>query len=186
MADAKKKSGGMGRALKLLAIGALLLVAGVTGIGLAMPGEYHFRRSVVIDADRERVHQLVGDLKQWDQWTPFKEQDPSMKVTIGDKSTGAGASQSWTGDTGSGSLKFTRCDPESGVAYELSFEGSDTSTGGYDYKELPDDKTEVTWHWDYEVGYNPVERIVMGYFEKDIEAMFDKGLSNLKAKAEAK
>lgn len=187
MADAKKKPGGLGRAVKLLVGACVLLVLGVAAIGFAMPGEYHFSRSVVINAERERVHELVGDLKQWDHWAPFKEQDPSLKITQGDRTTGVGASQSWTSEhSGGGSLRFTRCDPEAGVTYELRMEDGAPSTGGYEYRELEDDKTEVTWKWDVEVGYNPVGRIFMAWFKQDIEDMFAKGLANLKGKAEAK
>jgi hypothetical protein len=106
--------------LKKLLYALLILLALLLLIGAFLPTRYAASQSVEIRSDRARVHEFVGELRRWDEWGPWKDEDPSLVVTHSSLTTGVGAHQSWTGDSGSGELTFTQCSPEQGIAYDLS------------------------------------------------------------------
>ncbi|MFM7280596.1 MAG: hypothetical protein ACKO32_02325, partial [Planctomycetia bacterium] len=86
--------------LKKLLYALLILLALLILIGAFLPTHFTAAQTVEVRADRTRVHEFVGDLRRWDEWGPWKDEDPSLVVTRGDLTTGIGAHQSWTGDSG--------------------------------------------------------------------------------------
>ena len=154
-------------------------------VGLFLPTSYTVERSIVIDAPPSRIHKYVGDLKNWDAWEPWKEEDPTLIVTHGEKTKGVGATQSWVGESGDGALTITRDTPTEGVEYDLLFDGGTyVCQGAIMYDPLEDGETKVTWTMSGDMG-TPV---IGGYFAMMMDSMvgemFDKGLSNLKNSVE--
>ncbi|MEM7361894.1 MAG: SRPBCC family protein [Bacteroidota bacterium] len=159
----------------------VILIVVVVVVGLFLPTSYTVERSVVIDATPQEIHNYVGDLNNWDSWEPWREADPSIVITKGEKTKGVGASQSWVGDTGDGALTFTKDSVNEGVEYDLVFDGgSYESQSAITYDPLENGDTKVTWTMSGDVGMP----IVGGYFALMMDSMvgdtFDKGLSNLK------
>ena len=72
-------------------------------VGLFLPGDYMVTRTVEISATPDQIHEYVGDLKRWPEWSPWKKTDPTIEITLG-------ASQSWTDKSGGGSLTVTQSD----------------------------------------------------------------------------
>ena len=171
--------------VKWLAIIIAVVVVLFVLIGFTLPKDYSVERTVVIQADPAAVHTLVGDLTAWDQWTPWLDADPTIVTTFGDVTSGVGASQTWTGESGDGKLTFTQCSPETGVLYDMSFnEGKYVSIGALDYT-LVDGGTQVTWRMAGEMGSNPISRYIGAMMDAMVGPMFEKGLGQLKSAAEA-
>ena len=107
----------------LVRIGIGIIAATVLAavIGLFLPSTFEIEKSVVIKAAPERIHQFTGDLDRWPEWTPWLKEDPDLVVTVGDQTTGVGATQAWTGGSSDGELTFTRCDPGWGISYDMTF-----------------------------------------------------------------
>ena len=171
---------------KKILIVLVVVIMLVVVVGLFLPTNYEVSRSITIDAPRGKIHVLVGDLKRWDDWTPWKKHDPSLVVTLGDKTTGEGASQSWKGKDGDGELKFTKCTASKGVEFDMSFdEGRMKSECALLYEEQADG-TLVTWKMKGDLDSLPP--IMAGYFAAMMPAMvggsFDEGLAALKAEVE--
>jgi hypothetical protein len=174
----------MPQILKRIAIGVGLATLIVIAVGFMLPGSYTVTRKVTVKAAPAAIHALVGDLEQWPEWTPFLEADPTTVVTVGDKTTGAGASQSWTGESGSGELTFTRSEPDWGIAYDMVFdEGAYRSTCDMTYKVV-DDGTEVSWSMAGDNGLNVLKRYMGMVMDKWVGPMFEDGLNKLKLVAE--
>lgn len=162
---------------------AILILIAI--VGLFLPTSYTVERSIVINAGPEKVHEYVGDLNKWDDWAPWKEEDPTIVVTRGEKTSGVGASQYWVGDSGDGALTITKDSQEEGIEYDLVFEG-----GLYEcqsamaYEDLKDGDTRVTWIMSGDMN----SPIIGGYFalmmDSMVGEMFDRGLNNLKSKVE--
>ena len=177
--------------MKILKIGIIIIVTLVVLLGIAsmvMSDEYDFERSIVIDAEPAAVHAYVGELKSWDEWTPWKQDDPSIEITYGDKTTGVGASQSWTGKDGKGKLTFTRCDVASGIAYDMVFtaeDGTEMPAACAMNYEKSGKGTKVTWTMS-----GKLEGMGAGIFAALMPSMagkmFDRGLESLKKKVESK
>ncbi len=167
--------------LKTLLSVIVVIIIVVVVIGLFLPTSYTVERSIVIDAPPAQIHKYVGDLNQWDAWEPWKEGDPSIIVTRGEKTKGVGASQSWVGDSGDGALTFTKDSADEGIEYDLVFDdGTYVCQSAMIYDPLEDGETKVTWTMAGDMG-TPV---VGGYFvlmmDSMVGKMFDKGLANLK------
>lgn len=163
----------------------LAIIVLIVSVGLFLPTTYRVERSVVIDAKPYEVHEYVGDLTKWDEWTPWKEEDPTIVVTRGGTTSGVGATQSWVGESGSGALTIINDSPEKGIQYDLVFEGGAyVSKSEMVYHELQDGDTRVTW-----VMIGDMEKPVIGGYlalmmDSMIGKMFERGLSNLKTKVE--
>ncbi len=169
------------RFIKTAAVVLIILIVTIAVIGLFLPAQYSVERSIVVDAAPEKVHQYVGNLKKWDEWAPWKEEDPSIHVTLGEKTSGVGASQSWVGDSGTGALTVTESSPESGIKYDLLFDGGTYEcTGTIKYYRMADGDTRVTWAMTGDMG----KSLASGYFALLMDTMggnmFEKGLKNLK------
>ncbi len=167
-----------------IGIGVGLATLVVVIVGFLLPGTYTVSRTVTINAEIERVHYYIGDLEQWDQWTPWVKADPTIVTTFGDKTTGVGAHQSWTGDSGNGALTFTRSDPTKGVAYEMTMEeGKHESQATMEYTRSGD-ATDVAWVMVGQLGNNPFNRYFGLMMDPMIGPMFEDGLNRLKLLAE--
>lgn len=173
------------KVLKILGIGLLVIIVLVVGISFFLPKTYHVERMVSIDAPAAQIHRLTSDLQNgWPQWEPWSEVDDSIETTYGDVVAGVGASQSWTSKDGAGTLTFTACDVASGVEYDMAFNVDQyLSTGKLRYTPTATG-TDVTWEMD-----GDVSGVIGKYFglmmDSMVGAMFEKGLDNLKATAEA-
>ncbi|MEM6393793.1 MAG: SRPBCC family protein [Planctomycetota bacterium] len=168
-----------------IAVVLVLLIAAFVVMGLLLPTDYVVERSVVIDAPRDAVHGLVADLAEWDKWEPWSAEDPTVVVTPGPKTTGVGASQTWTDQTGGGELVFTMSDPAKGVGYDMTIADAMHAKATILHEVMADGKVRVTWRMEGDAGGAPV---VGGYLAKLLPAaigpMFESGMGNLKAAAE--
>lgn len=177
-----------GREMKILrafVAAAVALIVILAAVGLILPSSYTVERSIVIDATTEDVHEYVGNLAKWDDWSPWKEEDPTLVVTLGEKSSGVGASQSWVGDSGTGALTVTESSPAEGIKYDLLFDGGTYEcVSSITYDRLQDGSTKVTWYMSGDMGRS----VTGGYFavlmDSMVGNMFDRGLSNLKREVE--
>jgi len=173
------------RFLKTFLLAILVILILIVVVGLFLPTSYTVERSIVIDAGPEAVHEYVGDLNRWDEWTQWTEDDPTIVVTKGEKTKGVGASQSWVGDSGDGALTITKDSQEEGIEYDIVFEGGQYACqSAMTYDELEDGETKVTWVMNGDMKMP----VFGGYFaimmDSMVGEMFDRGLSNLKKKVE--
>jgi hypothetical protein len=169
--------------------GGIVLGLGVVFVvvGLLLPRRYHVERSITITAPPQRIFSFVNRLRDWPQWTAWTvERFPDMQVKFSGPEEGVGAHYEWDGEsTGHGELKLTSSDPATGVAYDMAFDhGAMPCTGGIRFA-AEGTGTKVTWFTDGDLGMNPINR----YFGLMLDGMmgpdFQKGLENLKARAEA-
>ena len=171
--------------LKIFGIGIVGLIALVIVISFFLPKSYHVERTVSIGAPAAQVHRLTSDLQDgWPQWEPFSKADESVQTTYGAITSGVGASQAWTSDSGNGELTFTACDVSNGVEYDMAFNVDQyLSTASLTYNTTATG-TDVTWAMDGEVS-----GIVGKYFgvlmDGMVGPMFETGLNDLKTAAEA-
>jgi hypothetical protein len=181
MADKKPKKGG---ALRLVLIVLLLLVVGVVGYGFTLSATPSFTANKVIKADADDIHEKVGDLKEWQNWGPWKDMDPGMTWSFTDKTNEVGSKMTFTGKDGTGWVELTKVD-ENGIGYKFQFESFTPMTGSITYAKVPEG-TSVTWSTTSEdIGMKLHERYFMKFGADSMQEMFDKGLAKLKTQMEA-
>ena len=169
----------------------LIIVASVLGVllvvGLFLPTQYNIKRDIEVKASAERLYELVGDLRNWERWSPWKEEDPTIQITYGEQTSGVGAAYSWVGEDGNGRLKITKADPKSGVEYDMFFEDDKyEAIAGMAYQASSDENTYmVSWYMNGEMSLP----ILGGYWnlmmQPSIAKMFERGLEKFKKEAES-
>ncbi len=164
---------------------AILIVLFIV-VGLFLPTQYTVTRTQVIQAKPAAIHVHVNDLTKWDAWAPWKDEDPSVIITLGGKKSGVGASQSWTGKDGNGTLTFTKSSKKEGIDYDLAFnDGMYKCTAFIHYLDLGVN-TQVTWTMAGDMDIP----VVGGYFAMTMDSMagpmFQRGLAKLKKVVESK
>jgi len=138
----------------------------------------------MINADQQTRHRFVGELKNWPSWTPWQDLDPSVVITLGEKTSGIGASQSWTSHEGGGSLTFTMSSPEKGVKYDLFF-GNDVDKGDAAVIYSPiNEQTKVTWAMEGEMTMPVIGSYFAAMMDSMAGKMLEQGLEKLKQVAE--
>ena len=172
--------------LKTLIVVLVIILVAFIVVGLMLPTNYLVSRSIVIDAPLSKIHSNINNLEKWPTWSPWIENDPTLEVTVGDVSSGVGATQSWKGKDGEGSLLITASDPSKGVNYDLAFnQGQYKCKANFIY--VPKNEgNEVIW----EMSGNMDVPIIGGYFAARMDSWvgteFEKGLNNLKNISENK
>lgn len=161
-----------------------VLFIGAVLVGLFLPKGFTIERQVTVEASKERVYDLIGDLEDWPTWGPWQDADASLEITMGEKSSGVGASQRWVGMDGNGRLVFTAADPQRGVEFDLLFnDDAFVNTSSIVYEQSSEGLV-VTWTMSGEVSVP----VLGGYLAKMmpgmVAPMFENGLEKLKAAAE--
>ncbi len=172
--------------MKKFAIFIAALIGIIIVVGLFLPTQYAVTRTQVIQGAPASIHVHVNDLTKWDAWAPWKDEDPSLVVTHGEKTSGVGANQSWAGKDGNGSLTFTQSSPEKGIDYDLSFnDGLYKCSAFIHYRDLGGN-TQVTWTMTGDMAVP----VIGGYLAMTMDSMagpmFQRGLTKLKNVVEGK
>ena len=164
----------------------LIIFAAITGIflllGLVAPREYEISRSVSINAPSPEVFPHLSSLKKRNEWSPWAELDPGMKVTYEGTDGQPGSKQAWEGNDQVGKgvqeiLSVSERKVETKVKFIEPFESEMLSS----LDLAPESSgTKVTWT---AKGENPFPFNAFCLF-MDMDSMigkdFEKGLGKLK------
>lgn len=156
--------------------------------------DFSLSRSVRIDAPADRVHALIDDLREWQQWSPWEGMDPDLERTYTGPVHGVGARYAWSGNrkAGAGHMQITRSEPHR-ISLDLVFTKPFAATNEVTFTldDAPGDSTDsagggtlVTWTMTGRRG--ALMRLMARVLRLDdrIGRDFDKGLAALKAAAE--
>jgi len=168
----------------------LILVISVGGaiyIG-TKDGSFDVAESKVINAPAELIYDQVKDYKNWENWGPWIQLDPNIKINYSEKTEGEGASYSWTSEhmqVGNGSMETTKVIPLKEIEQKIIFNTpiGDSQSDVYwrfDPSTTPG-QTNVTWGMKGEHTF--LEKAFMVLQNEDMETgigkMFQEGLANL-------
>ncbi len=166
------------------AVAIFLLVASF------QPSQFIFSRSITVEAKPEACFKLVNDFHIWEDWSPWAKMDPGMQAAYDGPVSGVGASYAWSGNgkVGSGKMTLIKSIPSSLIDIQLEFlkpmKGNDlaefTFTPGGQGKE-----TQVTWSMSGPLNLPEKAFHMVCDTDKMLAPDFERGLSQLKALAEA-
>lgn len=168
----------------IAALIAVLLIAAAF-----QPATFHIERTAVIQTPPSQVYALVNEFRTWPSWSPFHQTDPNMMVTYATQSAGQGASMHWSGndEAGEGKMTMLQNDPYELIRIRLEFirPFAAVNTADFTFVETAENQTRVTWAM---YGENSFLGRIMGIFmnmDDMIGPEFEKGLTNLKVRAES-
>lgn len=153
-----------------------------------MAGTFTVVRETSISAPSSVVFPLVNDLTAWVGWSPWEGLDDNIQRTYSESTVGEGASYHWNGNrkVGEGRMTITSSVENERVDFDLSFirpmksENVTTST-------FSEAGGETTVRWEMRGPLTLFSKVIGIFFSMDkmIGKDFEKGLSQLKAAAEA-
>lgn len=174
------------KALKIIGLILLGLVAVIAILGLVAPKPYFVERTITIDAPKQVVFQHVKFWKAWQAWSPWADMDSTMQVTYEGNDGDKGAKYRWSGKiTGVGEMENTGVKENEELLYHLTFiEPMASETDGYIRVKDDQGGTNVAWSF---YGSSPFPWNVVQLFysmDKMVGKDFEKGLLTLKSLAE--
>ncbi|MDH3306083.1 MAG: SRPBCC family protein [Acidimicrobiia bacterium] len=153
-----------------------------------MADTYTVQRSVSIDAPAASIYPHLIDFHRWTAWSPWEDLDPNLQRTYSGPDAGPGAIYTWSGNrkAGEGRMEVTEAAEPAKVVVAVDFlkPFKSSSITTIEMNENGE-ATEVTWTMS---GPKTLMTRVMGIFtsmDKMIGPDFEKGLTRLKAVAEA-
>jgi effector-binding domain-containing protein len=170
------------KALKIIAILLLLIVAAVLIAGLIAPKAYKVERTVSIDAPKSLVFRHIQYWKNWQAWSPWAGMDSTMKISVEGADGTEGSAYRWTGKkTGEGIMTNAGVKPVETLYYRMRFiKPWKSEADGYVGVSGADGETDVTWGF---TGRTPYPWNAINLFmdmEKMLGGDFEKGLCLLK------
>jgi effector-binding domain-containing protein len=165
--------------LKTIGISILGLILILFIIGFFLPSKSIVERTMLIQASPAIVFEQVNTLKNWEKWSPWKEMDPEMVNTYGDKPSGTGAFYSWIGPaSGEGKLTITESQEYSLIKSDLDFGEMGTAKCDYYFEEV-DGGTKMTWKFESDLGGNPINRWIGLLMKGMLADQFDLGMGKM-------
>jgi len=171
------------RLFGFLALLAVLLVV----VAYLLPRQVAVSRSVQISAAPEVVFPHVNSLQKFNEWSPWTGIDPAMTVTYSGPDAGVGNTMVWASEhpnVGNGTQVITASTKNERVATSLDF-GPMGSADAVFVLTPTDGGTEVTWHFESDMGMNPFGRWMGLMMDRWIGTEYQRGLAQLKEIAEA-
>ncbi len=153
-----------------------------------LPNELNVNSTVTIDAPIDLVFAQVNDLKNWENWSPWKQLDPKMKINYGENTIGVGGSYAWTSknpNVDSGSMEISKSKPNQSIETKIFFRNdkSKPSPSNWKFEEISG-KTKVTWLMRSDLGANPLSKFIGIMVNGKLGTLFDAGLNKLKFHSE--
>jgi effector-binding domain-containing protein len=168
----------------LYVIIALLLIYLV--LAMFGPKEMKVERSISIKKPALLVKSMLGDFKYFhDEWSPWTEKDSAMKITYKGNPGEVGHYYAWEGnnEVGKGEMEIISTSEDS-LVQRLTFEGMGDSKGYFIVTDL-DTSTNVTWGMIFDVGFFGRPIMLFMNMDKQLGAVYEKGLTKLKQKLES-
>jgi len=173
------------RILKIIGIVLLSILLIVVVVGYLQPSTIQVKADRVIKAPICVIYDHVNDLEKRILWSPWVNQDTTMKITWGDTREGLNASYSWTSQAmGEGTLTYTEAVENEKLVADLQFGPEGSGTGTIYFNEA-EDGVQVTWELVSDLGNNPFNRLFGIFIKIGVNQSFIMGLESLDKTATA-
>ena len=167
--------------MKILKYLFLLLLLSLVALSIfvaTQKGDFTVERSKVINSPKAAVYNYVNDYKNWEDFGSWITQDPEMKITYPKNTIGKGASYSWEGKEGNGSMKTIFVKENDSIAQKMNYEGTDSNVF-WSFKDTVGG-TKVTWKTTGKMSFLfKIYTAFNGGVDKVIGGMYEKSLANL-------
>ncbi len=108
------------KVLRFLLILIIILFVGYIILCIATPAQMTVVKSTTINAPKNVVWNQMVDLENQQNWSPWKEMDPSIKTTITGPAGQVGQKSSWTSESNMGEMTISTVEGDS-MRYDLHF-----------------------------------------------------------------
>lgn len=165
--------------LKYILLLLLILVIGSAIYIATLESNYNIKRTRIIKAPAEVIFNNINDFKNWEHWGPWMEMDSTIVASYPEVTTGVGASYTWTGKDGLGSMKTISLIPNKEIIQQIDF-GTGNSPEVYWDITRTETGNAVTWGMRGKSSFGEkIYWLTQGGIEKNMIPMYDRGLELL-------
>ena len=172
--------------LKVIGVIILLIIGYAVVAMLAFGKNYHYEKSIVINAPKEKVWQHVSSMNAFNEWNPWMKLDKNMKMTYTGNSGEVGDKYCWdskNNDAGAGCQEIKELVVNEKQKTEMTFIKPFEGQAISEIMLTPEgNSTKVTWTMDTE--QDPMMKIMRPMMDYQMGKSYEEGLSNLKKLAE--
>jgi uncharacterized protein YndB with AHSA1/START domain len=173
----------------VLKIIALTLVAGLVILPAFIalqPSDFAIERSATIQAPPSLIYAHIQSPRAMNEWSPFAQGDPQMKIAYAGPEGGVGASSSWdSAKLGKGRMTVSDVKPDQEVEMKLEFMAPMEATNRARFSLVPEGEvTRVTWRMEGHNGFVAKAFTLVMNMDKMVGGEFEKGLASMKTLAE--
>jgi hypothetical protein len=166
------------RILKYLILLVLLSFIALSIFIATQKGEFNIERSKVINSSKSSVYNYVNDLKNWEDFGSWMEEDSQMKIVYTPITFGPGAGYSWEGNDGNGKMKTIFVKDNDSIAQKMTFNDSPSNVS-WSFKDTVGG-TKVTWKTTGKMSFFfKIYAALNGGVDQIIGQMYEKSLNNL-------
>jgi Polyketide cyclase / dehydrase and lipid transport len=174
--------------IKRVLLALAVVVAVLLAYAATKPDTFIVQRSALIAAPADKIFPLIQDLRAFNTWNPFARGDDNLKIEYQGAASGKGAAYTWQGEkSGAGRMEVTNTIANSKVSLKLDFSKPFEAHNLVDFDIKPQGNgSQVNWAMHGPMPY--ISKLMTIFFSMDqaVGGEFEKGLQNLKAKAEAR
>ena len=159
-----------------------LFLLGLILISFLFPSTIEVSKSVEVNAPIDRVFDQVNDLRNWEKWSPWKRQDPTMVMTFSNPPVGQGAFYKWeTQDKqmGNGTMTLTKVTNLEEIVTTIVMDKHGTSSATFNFTHKGD-AVKVTWSLKEKVGSMPWNRYMGMMMKGMLKDQYEEGLKGIK------
>ncbi|NBL64210.1 transcriptional regulator [Flavobacterium sp. NST-5] len=166
------------RILKYLLLLILLLVIGAVVFVATQKNEFEVKQSAVIHVKKNVVFSYVNDLRNWEEFGVWKDDDRSMQFIFGDTTIGKGAKYSWKSSANDGETITVFEKENDSIAQKSIISGEKVQTY-FTFKDTVGG-TKVTWYSKGKLTFKAkVLALLDGGAEKMIGSVYQRSLKKL-------
>ncbi len=165
-------------------IGVALLA--IILISFLFPTTLKISRNIVVNAPLDRVFDQVNDLRNWENWSPWKRMDPSMVMTYSNPPVGQDAFYKWESKDkrmGKGMLTLSKVVPLEEIVTSMEMEDWPRASASFKFTHQGE-AILVTWSMEERIGSMPWSRYMALMMKGALKKQFDDGLKEIKFFAE--
>lgn len=160
----------------------LAIFAALVGGAYFLPKTVEVERSAYIAASQDQIFPYLNNLRAFNEWSPWAARDPRTVFTFTGPEEGVGASMIWHSEdpgVGAGRQEIVESIGRDRVLVALDFGERGWALSSYELTPKAAG-TEVTWSFETDLGYNPLNRYLGLFFEHWVGSDYELGLKNLK------
>lgn len=168
--------------LKKILILLLSLLLLIVLIGLILPSQTTVSRSAQINKPVSIPFKLVNHLPSWTLWSPWYFMDTTAEISYSNPEEGTGAFYTWKSknpDVGSGKLMIDNSTTNESIEITLMFNEWGTSNTRFDFEQLDEKTTKITWTLVSTHGWNIISRWFGLFLDRMLGKDFEQGLAKI-------
>lgn len=170
----------------LLFVILIVVIGGAIYFG-TQDGTYQIEATREINAPREVIYDIVNEYKTWEEWGPWKKEEPTIIFNYGDNTSGEGASYSWQGEM-DGSMTTVKTTPAISLDQQMVLQtpaGERTSEVYWSFESTEQLSTIVTWGIKGE--HTLIDKVYYAFsgmdFDGSMKKIYEQGLDGLDAES---